>query len=187
MKKINLLLVVIISVFTFSCSEVEPVDPILAGQVNQNNGNNGGGSATASGVVGMYLMTAFNSSVAVDLDGNGSSSTNLMDETNCLDGNFLLINANNTFTSNANGVDIEFDGTNEIITCYQDPVFGGSWSLNGNLITFTYTDAGTQYTDEYLVSGNTIKIIIPDGEVVGTANGNPVYLDSNLEIIYTKQ
>ncbi len=199
MKKFSLLVSVFTILFFASCSDVEPLDPALNGGNTSNNGggNNNGGSGGGNGsgggsgsgsIVGTYLMTAFNSSVPVDIDFNGSSATNLMDETDCLDNNFLVLNANNSFTANSNGIDITFDGTNETIECFNDPNITGTWSLSGNTLSLTYTYDGDVYTDDYNVSGNNLVYTINDGEVVGTSStGDPVYVTADINIIYTKQ
>lgn len=148
-------------------------------QVTVNPGND---------ITGTYLMTAFNTTVPTDLNGDGTSSTNQMEETTCFNNNTIIIYANNTFTATAKGVDIVFDGANEVIECFTDPDFSGTWSQNGNNITFTYVDGGESYSDTYVLNGNTISLTYNDGEVVGTTdNGEPVYLTSDLTFIYTKQ
>ncbi len=52
MKKINNLFTFIVLIATFSitsCSEVEPLDPVLSGQVNSGNGNGSGSGSTGGG------------------------------------------------------------------------------------------------------------------------------------------
>ena len=132
-------------------------------------------------------MTAFNSSVPTDLNGDGTASTNQMNETNCFAGNYIILNANNTFTANAKGVEISVTGSASVLACYEDPLMNGTWSLSGNQLTLTYTDSGIVYDDVFTVVGNTLKISTQQGEVVGTTStGEPVYLTANLELVYTK-
>lgn len=197
MKKINLVLSVFAIIFFAACSDVEPLDPTLLTNAGGNSGGNtgGGGSGGGSGsggsgtiIAGTYLMTAFNSSVPVDIDFNGSSSANLMSETDCLDNNFLVLNLNNTFSATSNGIDIIFDGVNDTIECFNDPNITGTWSLNGSALTLTYTFDNDVYSDVYNVSGNSLTHTISNGEVVGTTStGEPVYITANISIIYTKQ
>ena len=158
---------------------------------NNGGGNNGGGN---SSVVGSYKLTAFNTSVPTDLNLDGTASTNQMDEISCLNNSFLTINANNTFTSDAEGVDIEVTVDNngvevESIVCYEDAQIAGTWVLNGNTITFTYTEEGEVYSDTFTIQGNTLKYVLEDGQVVGVEenSGAPVYLNSDITLIYTKQ
>ncbi|MCD8518896.1 MAG: lipocalin family protein [Flavobacterium sp.] len=64
----------------------------------------------------------------------------------------------------------------------------GTWSLSGNQLSITYTEAGEQFTDVYTVSGSTLTLSITDGEIVGTTSGgDPVYLDADIDIVFTKQ
>ncbi|MVO07895.1 hypothetical protein GOQ30_01790 [Flavobacterium sp. TP390] len=78
MRKINNLFVFMMLVVAFaSCSEVEPLDPILSGQVN-SGGDNGSGSGSSGGnsggtSSGDYWPTAINNEWTYD--SNGSSST----------------------------------------------------------------------------------------------------------------
>lgn len=78
MRKINNLFVFMILVVAFaSCSEVEPLDPVLSGQVN-SGGDNGSGSGSSGGnsggtSSGDYWPAAINNEWIYD--SNGSSST----------------------------------------------------------------------------------------------------------------
>lgn len=153
--------------------------------------------ANSGSVAGTYKLTAFNTSVPTDLNNDGTASTNQLTETNCFNDMFLVLNANNTFVSDSKGTEIaiEVDGATgevvETIGCFTDPDVTGTWSLNGNVLSLTYTDSdtGEQITDNFNVVGNTLVATINDGEVVGTetTTGAPVYLTSDITIIYTKQ
>ncbi len=179
MKSIKSILSLLAFSFVFvaiSCDD-EPIDPAIDPSTFGN-----------SGVAGTYLMTAFNSSVPTDLNNDGTRSTNQMNETNCFNGNTMILNSDNTFTATSKGIDIETNGTNETITCFVDPNITGTWSLSGNQLTLTYTEAGEQFTDVYTVSGSTLTLNITDGEIVGTTSGgDPVYLDAEIDIVFTKQ
>ncbi|HEU0136543.1 MAG TPA: lipocalin family protein [Flavobacterium sp.] len=139
-------------------------------------------------VAGTYNLTAFNISEPQDLNGDGTASTNQLSETSCFNGSFVTLNANNTFTADGKGMELEFDnnGNATTISCYDDGVYTGTWARSGNTITFTYMDGTQSYTDTASFVGNTIKFTIPDGEVVGMSQGNPVYLTTDLELVYTK-
>lgn len=172
-KSIVKFLILSTTLVTFSCDN-EPIDPAIDISVS-------------SSVTGTYYMTAFNSSIPTDLNGDGSASTNQMDETNCFNGSFITLNANNTFVANSKGIDIDASGATSIIECFDEGNFTGTWSLSGNQLSITYIDGGVEYTDVATLSGNTIVSSVQNGEVVGsTSGGEPVYLTSNLEIIFTK-
>lgn len=142
-----------------------------------------------TGIAGTYLLTGFNTSVATDINNDGVSSTNQLNETTCFDDMLLILNANNTFTADSKGIEIIFDGTVEEIDCFTDPDYTGTWALNGSILSLTYTDEGEVFTDNYNVSGNTLSATVQGGEVVGTetTTGAPVYLTSDITIIYSKQ
>jgi hypothetical protein len=97
----------------------------------------------------------------------------------------MTLNSNNTFTADSKGVDINFN-TN-VLECYTDPSYSGTWILNGSTLSIVYVDSGITYTDNFTVSGNTLTYTLNDGEIVGTTNGQPVYLDSDIQFVYTKQ
>lgn len=162
-----------ISAIASSCS-VEPIDPAIDISIT--------GSIT-----GTYYMTAFNSSIPTDLNGDGTNSINQMNETPCFNGSFITLNDDATFTANGKGIEIDFTGSTTTTTCFDDGIISGTWALVGNQLSITYMDQGVQYTDVAILSGNTIVSTVENGEVVGTTStGEPVYLTSNLQVVYTK-
>lgn len=165
--------ILFITLLIISC-ENEPLDPAI-----DVSGN--------SAVVGTYFMTAFNSSTPTDLNQDGTSSTNQLNETNCFDGSYIVMNSDNTFVANSKGIDIDVQGTTSTIACYEDEEVSGTWSVTGNQLSLTFIEQNTSYTEVFVFENNTIKLVVEDGELVGTdPNGTPVFLTSNLEIIYTK-
>lgn len=204
MKNFNLkvtLLLLIATVFFISC-ENEPLDPVLTAQVNANNGSTGGSGGSSGGgstggtvtpitVAGTYILTAFNTSVPTDLNGDGTSSTNQMAETSCLNNSLFILNTNNTFTANSKGTDIDLTTTPSTITCSSDPDIIGTWTLVGNIVKTTYVESGVTYNDEFMVVGNTLQATIQAADVIATATVGgvitPVTVTSDITIIYTKQ
>jgi hypothetical protein len=199
MKNLNLKVIVLIitSIVFFTSCENEPLDPVLTAQINANNGSTGGsgggtgggtgGGVTPTTIVGTYILTAFNTSVPTDLNGDGTTSTNQMAETTCLNNSLFVLNSDNTFTSNSKGIDIDLTTTPNVLTCFTDPDTTGTWTLVGNILKTTYVEGGVTYNDEFTVVGNTLVYTVNNGEVVGTASGIPVYLTSDITIIYSKQ
>lgn len=181
MKKIKNLcyLFVFFTTFTFISCEDEPVDPTLL----INSSSNGGGTVT--NVAGTYKLTAFNTSVPTDLNNDGNTSSNQLNETSCYNNSFLTLNTNNTFSADSKGVDINL--TTNIIECFTDPVTIGTWSVSGSTLSLTYVDSGVTYTDMYTISGNSLTYSLNGGEVVGMSGSSPVYLTTNIQIVYTKQ
>lgn len=173
---------VVFSSLTFVSCDNEPVDSEL---LRSSNGSTGGGGSTGTSVVGTYKLTAFNSSVPTDLNNDGTTSSNQLNETSCFNNSMLTLNSNNTFSADSKGVDIDL--TTNTLECFTDPVTIGTWSVSGSNLSLTYMDGGTSYTDVYVISGNTLTYSISGGEVVGMSGGSPVYLTSNIQVIYTKQ
>lgn len=195
MTKIKILSIftIILAAFSFVSCDNEPLDPVLVAQINANNGSNGGsgggsgGGVTPTNIAGSYILTAFNTSVPTDLNGDGTASTNQVTETTCLNNSLFVINSNNTFTADAKGIDIDLTTTPNVLTCFTDPDITGTWTLVGNILKTTYVEGGITYNDEFTVIGNTLVLTVNDGEVVGTAAGAPVFLTSDITIIYSKQ
>lgn len=170
---------------TSSTAQVE----VTTGVFNNITFQNDVTTTPPAGIVGSYLLTAFNTSVPTDLNGDGTSSTNQLNETTCLNNSFLTINANNTFSTDSKGLEIivgSGGGVDEV-ACFEDALITGTWSLTGNQITFTYTDEGEVYNDTFTVNGNTLTFTIEDGDIVGYAGGAPAYLTSDITFIFTKQ
>lgn len=187
MKKISFVLLSLFAFLVISC-ENEPIDPALAEIINNqggnNGGNNGGGGNTGNSIAGTYILTAFNSSVPTDLNNDGTTSVNQMTESSCFNNMLMTLNNNGTFSADTKGVEIDI---NNQIACFVDPDISGSWSLQGNTLTLSYIEGGVPYVDVFTVVGNTLVMVVPNGEVVGTASGAPVYLTSTITLIYTKQ
>jgi hypothetical protein len=139
-------------------------------------------------VAGTYLLTGFNTSVPTDLNMDGTPSVNQMNETNCLNNSLLILNANNTYTANSKGVDIDATGSTSVITCSTDPDDVGTWVLNGSVITLTSTVTPTDVYS-FNVNGTILSATEQNGQAVGVdlITGAPVYLNCDITIVYTKQ
>ncbi|WP_162127558.1 fibronectin type III domain-containing protein [Flavobacterium phycosphaerae] len=135
-------------------------------------------------IAGTYKLTAFNTSPATDLNGDGTPHINQMDEVDCLNNMFLTINANNTYTADAKGVDLDIVSGN--YTCFVDPTDTGTWVLNGNQLTVTSNDT-TLDPFTFTVSGNTLSNLVPAGTVYDNQNGVVLEITSDITTIYTKQ
>ncbi|HEX8564000.1 MAG TPA: lipocalin family protein [Flavobacterium sp.] len=169
--KIKLLPFVAFAALLFSCSDDDD-------------------SNTVSNPEGLYRMTAFNiSEEPSDLDGDGDASTNIMNETHCFDNSTVQINEDHTFTANSEGLEIQIDseGNPSEFACYDDGAISGTWSLSGNEITFTFLSDGSGDTFTYDIDADSLSYFIPDGTAFGTVGGNPAYITSDIEIVYTKQ
>ncbi|MBC7524663.1 MAG: lipocalin family protein [Flavobacterium sp.] len=138
-------------------------------------------------LVGNYIQTAYNTSTQTDLNNDGTTSTNQMLETNCYNDNYLILNADYTFSANSKGVDIGPSVASNVVTCYSDPSVSGTWVSSGNTVTFTYLQNGTTVVDNFTIAGNTLVINTPNSEVLSRNGNTLVQIISNVSVVYTKQ
>ncbi len=143
---------------------------------------------TTTSIFGTYDLTHIKgpATASVDLNNDGITSTNFLDEqpTAYFNDDKIVLNNNGTFTYV--GTD-----TNQVgnILYYNDYTLTGNWSINSNLITLTVTSNGPSYVmGEYILSGNTLSERWPAGDTYTYVNGilTTVYLDY-IDYIYTKQ
>ncbi len=168
--KIKFLSLIALAAIAFSCSDDDD------------------SSSNSTNHAGTYFLTAFTIAEPQDLNGDGTSSSNILNETDCFEGGFIQLNSDNTFTASSEGMDITLTNEGvEVVECYDDGNFSGTWSASGNQITMTYSSDGDMYTDTFNISNNSITYTVEDGEVVGMSGGNPVYITTDISIVYTKQ
>ena len=98
-----------------------------------------------SGIAGTYKMTAFNiPGDAIDFDGNGTSSTNLVNESDCFNSNILRLNADHTYLK----VDNFIDMSSGVAAC-ADFLETGVWRRDGDVITTTSSSSGDNGLEPY--------------------------------------
>jgi hypothetical protein len=102
---------------------------------SNDDDNNGVNNNTNADLTGTYRMTSWNAPMAVDLNGDGTTNTNVMTETNCYNNSMMTINQNGTYTMTYNSAGI--NGT--AIECDTETTVG-TWTRSGN--TFTTTQTG---------------------------------------------
>jgi Lipocalin-like domain len=134
-------------------------------------------------VDGVYKLTAFNSPEAFDFNGDGRKSINLLDEVDCLKNASVTLKGDGNYIAIANGLDLSAD----IVVCTPESTDEGKWSINGNQLTFTSNDA-TEDVEILTVDGN--KLILRENStttVIDENTGEPVQVNVNVELIFTKQ
>jgi len=108
-------------------------------------------SNNEASIVGSYILTELNVSQAIDLDDDGVASADILDEAPCFDGSLVFSSAG-TFTSNTDELNIigtvDSDG-NEVtfVECFGPFQEMGTYSIEGNVITFTGNDDDQIDTD----------------------------------------
>jgi hypothetical protein len=171
--KFSISLLFITTLFSISSCNIEPLDNDLLGNL-----------INPTSVAGTYTMTAFNTGIPTDLNRDGTASTNQMLETTCFNNSIIVINPDGTFRATSKGVDIS---TSSTLTCFSDPDYTGTWTLNGTVLKLTFIDTGVVVNDLYSVSSNTLLYSVPQGQIVGTTSTNvPVFLNSSYNIVYTR-
>ncbi|RIV47538.1 hypothetical protein [Flagellimonas pelagia] len=116
--KIFFLLTVSISLF-LSCSD-----------------DDGGSTTTEVDIYGTYDLQEVNVSAAVDVDGDGSSSTNLMDEADCISGT-LIIRENMTWQFEQTNFTVTSITNNQYyVDCEGSSLGTGAWASDGVQIAF---------------------------------------------------
>ena len=158
---------------------------IANGSINSfpfTNSVTSGGNNSGNGIIGTYKITDYITDTATDLDGDGTSHVNQMLETSCLNNTYLYINSDHTFTANSKGVEL----LSNSLSCYTDSDYSGTWSLIGNTLTLSYTDAGSVIQDDLLVSSNILERLEIKSYIV--RNGSTYSLESGIVTTrYTKQ
>jgi len=157
------------------------------------SGSNTGGGGTNAGVPGTWLLTAWNAAGdPIDLNNDGTPSTNLLDEMNCYTNETLVFNPDNSGTINSTsfadfGFDIVVGTTNQFnytIDCIQEnDTTNMTWSQTGN--TVTISDSGQ--SSDWTLNGNQLSIFVPQGFVAFSSTDVTVTTTRDLTFVYTKQ
>jgi|GEM_PF-6406185 len=172
MKKISILLFAMAGCMaTVSCSSDD--------DANNNNNSN-------ADIVGTYRMTAQNSPVAIDYDGNGTSSMNMMTESPCYNNTVMTINADGTYTSTYNGINI----SNGQSSCATSQVTSGTWQRTGNTLSATTTSGGSGTNSwTWNASNGTMSRMQSNAQYpsINATTGDFEYGTGNVNYVYTRQ
>lgn len=135
-------------------------------------------------IAGSYILTELNTSQAIDLNDDGVSSTNILDEVTCLD-SAVVFSANGTYTSNTDEVEIfttvDSDG-NEFTTveCFGPFEEVGTFSIEGNVITITPSEDDGDFTDLGVGTGS----FTFEGEILTITN---ISAFGQVDAVYQRQ
>jgi hypothetical protein len=169
MKKFKFFLLAAAGCFVLACDDTE------------------GDDNSRSEVAGTYNLTAFNAPMSVDFDADGTSSSNLLNESDCFDNSKLVLNADGTFTLTDNAVTI--NGTTA--SCGSQTTTG-IWGRSGNTLT-TGSGPGNgvmtnyMYVSESGSSSATITRTIADGNYPSlNGSGDPQWSVGTVNMVYTK-
>lgn len=187
-KTIFLLLAV--PLLVSSCS-LDGYDDLTSDGFNYGSGSGGGsngGGSSSTDASGSYKMTAFNIDTAQDLNQDGTSNTNLVNESTCLNNNYLTLSPDGTFTADGKTINLTTTTTAPYtsLSCEAEP-YSGTWTQNGNQVTLSYLEDGDAYDDVFTYSNNSLKHTETDTFSVAYMAGMYTILPTSVSIIYTKQ
>lgn len=138
-----------------------------------------------SGIAGTYRMTAFNIPMAVDYNTDGTSSTNLMNESDCFVDNYIRVNSDHTYARVDNYIDL----SSGLPTCaeYSET---GVWKRDGDLITTTSSDSNgyLPYDTEMVYDGNDgLTISYTNVDYPGAdSSGFPTTLQGDVSYVFAR-
>ncbi|TCK69080.1 hypothetical protein DFQ05_0592 [Winogradskyella wandonensis] len=143
-------------------------------------------------ILGTWLLTAWIGEEPVDLNNDGTGSTNFLEEMDCYNNETLVFNDDGTGASiSTSYADIEifldpdnseeFDFTVDCILENETTQF--TWTQDGNIITTTDVFG----TFDWTLEGNTLSTTIPEGFTVINTEDATVNTIQDLTFVYTKQ
>ncbi len=127
---------------------------------------------TEASIVGTFVLTSSNSPFNDDYNGDGETSTNLLDEVPCLM-TTVTFNADGTYSDNGTDLVIEIDGDGNTSAGCEGPFTStGTYTLNGTALTIeelTTTDpAGISADVEF---NNATTVVTNEGLTLSVATG----------------
>ncbi|RMA66297.1 beta-barrel fold lipoprotein [Ulvibacter antarcticus] len=172
----NLFIVLLITLVFVGCNKDD-----------DNNDNN-------SSVEGTWKLTAFNTENAYDFNGDGTASTNVMDETACYQNETVEFTSNSSGTAtNRSYADITLDlitgSTTEYeysVNCVPEvDIETFTWAQNGNNVVITSFDGPSTAT----LNGSELTFVIQSGFFVDVEDGSggTTSITEDITIVYTKQ
>ena len=109
-------------------------------------------------VVGTYSLSAVNVNPAQDINEDGSTSTNLLDEMTCITGT-LTINSDTSWSINTVRINVtSITGGLFFIDCGDTDSSGGTWTFSNNQLNLNGSFEPTVYT----LNGDTLTQQIGD-------------------------
>jgi hypothetical protein len=150
-----------------------------------------GGFEEPFSAVGYWKLTSMTVETPVDINGDGTASTDFMAESGCYQNELLQLLPNNTGVIVSNSyLDISVEGsfpdevtfTSECVNELEETPIT-NYTINAEAITITDGD-GTVIAGTLV--GNTMTFIIPDGQIYMDEEFN-VVLQEDLTMVYTKQ
>ena len=143
-------------------------------------------------LVGTWKIEAMTSDVAVDLDADGSSNTNLLNETTCFDGMYFAFNNDGVVETEQGRISI----SEEELKCDGIGNYTAAYEVSGNTLAVTADFDGQTVTLTKTIglssdaNGEYLHVALEEYEVeqIVSDPGNTVASDiKRIEIVYKKQ
>ena len=141
-------------------------------------------------LTGNWKLTAFTLDQGIDLNNDGTASTNLMTESNCYNNSTLVFGASNAATFNIQELDIDYD----VVTGTQNSYEYSVDCLAGENETTTYTVSGNNVTFSaggenlvFIQNGNKLTATFTGGGVPVNDNGDTDFQLLTGKVEFTKQ
>lgn len=150
-----------------------------------------GGFEPPFSVAGSWKLTAMTVETPVDINEDGTASTDYLAETGCYQNELIQLLPNNTGKTISNSyLELSVEGTfpdevTFIKECIVELEETNITNYTINEQTISITDADGTVISGTLV-GNTMTFIIPDGQIYLDAELN-IVLQEDLTLVYTKQ
>lgn len=175
MKKIVLGLAVLLS--GFSLTSCEPWE---------DDSNNPDTTPTEEITLeGTWKLTALNLEEAYDFNGDGTSSTSLMSETNCYQNELMEFMTDYTGIATSNSyANVSIDGETFSVECIEEveeTTF--VWNQTGNSVTLNVGGANIVATK----TDNKLTYVIPEGFYASDMGEGGVEILQDITFVYTKQ
>lgn len=139
----KLLLLIAFPVFLLSCG-AEDLDDIKAESISEPITV---ANISYSDLVGHWDLSAMTASDLVDLNGDGTGSTNLMQETSCFNPMSITFNSDMTFSSVNARLDFKAGENDDEFFCMEgNTADTGTWDVEGDELTLNMEVNGSYYT-----------------------------------------
>ena len=142
-------------------------------------------------LVGFWELSIMTANIAVDLNEDGNSSTNLKAETTCFDKMNINLRTDGTFSSVNARMDFQAGETNDNFLCKAPRTDVGTWEVDGDVLTLKVNIGGTIYphTKKLTLGNNTFSFDVTKLESEQYVKDPGTTMVSEIEVVsltYTK-
>jgi hypothetical protein len=132
-------------------------------------------------IAGVYAISSWNAPIPTDLDQDGISSRNLMDETDCYDSSHIILSEDMSYNKSYHFA----EAGGESISCNME-TDAGTWSTNGSTVRLLSTEG-----HEVIYAYGSVNQILTRSEAdwhFPVSDGDLVYLENGpVNMVFEKQ